>query len=342
MHTTVLRKGEKITIEQCISCCDKYHCPFCETWVYKPVDLYSVTKHVQDHLKTAVREEASAQTAPLLQPQPSPSEPRTSVSPTPSTPLYQPKVCKGPPLPSPLSTFTSLPAASAQTAPLLQAQPSPSEPRTSVSPTPSTPLYQPKVCKGPPLPSPLSTFTSLPAASAQTAPLLQPQPSPSEPRTSVSPTPSTPLYQPKVCKGPPLPSPLSTFTSLPAASAQTAPLLQAQPSPSEPRTSVSPTPSTPLYQPKVCVVNWSAFSVGYRQEFRVPYSLTQCLWCHETFKDCPPGYVGNGRRGVLRGFYSYKDFRATAQLIVLLKMEVNFRMCRCRCSFFFLSHVSCL
>ncbi|XP_016326356.1 uncharacterized protein LOC107676347 [Sinocyclocheilus anshuiensis] len=56
------------------------------------------------------------------------------------------------------------------------------------------------------------------------------------------------------------------------------------------------------------VVNWSAFSARYREKFRVPYSLTQGLRCCEIFKDCPPGYGGNGRRGVLRGFYSFKDF----------------------------------
>lgn len=67
------------------------------------------------------------------------------------------------------------------------------------------------------------------------------------------------------------------------------------------------------------VVKWSAFSVGYRQEFQVPYSLTQCLWCHETFKDCPPGYVGNGRRGVLHGFYSYKDFEGYCSVDCFIK-----------------------
>ncbi|XP_077089568.1 uncharacterized protein LOC143740869 isoform X4 [Siphateles boraxobius] len=55
------------------------------------------------------------------------------------------------------------------------------------------------------------------------------------------------------------------------------------------------------------VVNWSAFSIEYRQEFRVPYSLTLCLHCTEVYKDCPPGYVGDGRRGVLRAFYSEKE-----------------------------------
>ncbi len=51
-------------------------------------------------------------------------------------------------------------------------------------------------------------------------------------------------------------------------------------------------------------MNWSA----YRQEFWVLYSVTQCLLCREIFKDCPPGYVENGWRGVLHGFYSFKEF----------------------------------
>ncbi len=32
---------------------------------------------------------------------------------------------------------------------------------------------------------------------------------------------------------------------------------------------------------KLGVVNWSVFSAQYRQESRVPYSLTQCLQCSE-------------------------------------------------------------
>ncbi len=47
-------------------------------------------------------------------------------------------------------------------------------------------MYQPKLFKGPPLPSPLITFTPLHSASAQISPLLQPQPSPSEPHMSCS------------------------------------------------------------------------------------------------------------------------------------------------------------
>ncbi len=55
---------------------------------------------------------------------------------------------------------------------------------------------------------------------------------------------------------------------------------------------------------KLGVVNWSA----YRQEFRVSYLLTQCLLYSKIFKDCPHGYVENGRWGVLHGFYSFKEF----------------------------------
>ncbi len=67
------------------------------------------------------------------------------------------------------------------------------------------------------------------------------------------------------------------------------------------------------------------------------YSLTQCLLCSEIFKDCPPGYVENGRRGVLHGFYHSKNLRA---LIVLSVMEVNFRMSKCNIvSFFLMCHV---
>ncbi|XP_021331417.1 uncharacterized protein isoform X2 [Danio rerio] len=56
------------------------------------------------------------------------------------------------------------------------------------------------------------------------------------------------------------------------------------------------------------VINWSRFSEDYKKEFRVPYSLTECPECGDIFKDCPPGYVGDGRKGVLRGFYSTIDF----------------------------------
>lgn len=40
-------------ISKCTKCCDEYHCPFCETWVYKPRGLGSVVNHVQNHLKLA-------------------------------------------------------------------------------------------------------------------------------------------------------------------------------------------------------------------------------------------------------------------------------------------------
>ncbi|XP_048052879.1 uncharacterized protein si:ch73-109d9.1 isoform X4 [Megalobrama amblycephala] len=55
MHITVLKKGEGPCISKCTQCCDKYHCPFCETWVYKPRELGSVVNHVKNHLKLAVQ-----------------------------------------------------------------------------------------------------------------------------------------------------------------------------------------------------------------------------------------------------------------------------------------------
>ncbi|XP_058630638.1 uncharacterized protein si:ch73-109d9.1 [Onychostoma macrolepis] len=53
-HITVLKNGESPCISKCTQCCDKYHCPFCETWVYKPRESGSVVNHVQNHLKLAV------------------------------------------------------------------------------------------------------------------------------------------------------------------------------------------------------------------------------------------------------------------------------------------------
>ncbi|XP_059408590.1 uncharacterized protein LOC132142611 isoform X2 [Carassius carassius] len=56
-HITVLKDGESPCISKCTQCCDKYHCPFCETWVYKPRGLGSVVNHVQNHLKLAVQKD---------------------------------------------------------------------------------------------------------------------------------------------------------------------------------------------------------------------------------------------------------------------------------------------
>ncbi|KAK2909110.1 hypothetical protein Q8A67_004947 [Cirrhinus molitorella] len=56
-HITILRNGESPCISKCTQCCDKYHCPFCETWVYQPRELGSVVNHVQNHLKLAVQQD---------------------------------------------------------------------------------------------------------------------------------------------------------------------------------------------------------------------------------------------------------------------------------------------
>ncbi|XP_067305511.1 uncharacterized protein [Pseudorasbora parva] len=56
------------------------------------------------------------------------------------------------------------------------------------------------------------------------------------------------------------------------------------------------------------VVNWSAYSSGYKEMYRVPYQLSSCLCCGDIFKDFPPGYIGDGRKGILCAFYSTKEF----------------------------------
>ncbi|XP_056093487.1 uncharacterized protein LOC130072421 isoform X2 [Rhinichthys klamathensis goyatoka] len=55
------------------------------------------------------------------------------------------------------------------------------------------------------------------------------------------------------------------------------------------------------------VVNWKAFSENVRNLYRVPYSLSRCLHCDTTYKDCGEGYRGRGQRGVLQGFYGSDD-----------------------------------
>lgn len=56
------------------------------------------------------------------------------------------------------------------------------------------------------------------------------------------------------------------------------------------------------------VVNWSAYSSDYKEMYRVPYKVTSCLCCGDLFKDFAPGYIGDGRKGILRAFYSTKEF----------------------------------
>ncbi|KAL1276482.1 hypothetical protein QQF64_036105 [Cirrhinus molitorella] len=57
------------------------------------------------------------------------------------------------------------------------------------------------------------------------------------------------------------------------------------------------------------VVNWTAFSKDFRNLYRVPYSLSTCLHCETTYKDCGEGYRGRGQRGVLQGFFGSDDFQ---------------------------------
>ncbi|XP_030295383.1 uncharacterized protein LOC115595279 [Sparus aurata] len=52
------------------------------------------------------------------------------------------------------------------------------------------------------------------------------------------------------------------------------------------------------------VANWTRFSAAYRADFHRMYTLYTCRECRVTFKNCIPGYAGNGKRGVLQGIYS--------------------------------------
>ncbi|KAI2643774.1 hypothetical protein H4Q32_026944 [Labeo rohita] len=56
------------------------------------------------------------------------------------------------------------------------------------------------------------------------------------------------------------------------------------------------------------VVNWSAYSSNHKEMYRVPYKLTNCLWCGDLFKDFPPGYIGDGKKAILHGFSVIKEF----------------------------------
>ncbi len=57
------------------------------------------------------------------------------------------------------------------------------------------------------------------------------------------------------------------------------------------------------------VVNWKAFSENFRNLYRVPHSLSRCLHCETTYKDCGEGYRGRGQRGVMQGFFGSDDFQ---------------------------------
>lgn len=48
---------------------------------------------------------------------------------------------------------------------------------------------------------------------------------------------------------------------------------------------------------------------NFRNLYRVPYSLSRCLHCETTYKDCGEGYRGRGQRGVMQGFFGSDDFQ---------------------------------
>ncbi|RVE69020.1 hypothetical protein OJAV_G00073560 [Oryzias javanicus] len=52
------------------------------------------------------------------------------------------------------------------------------------------------------------------------------------------------------------------------------------------------------------VCTWSRYSKRHRELYFVMYSIEICCECGKQYKHCPRGYVGSGKRGHLRAFYS--------------------------------------
>ncbi|XP_019213044.1 uncharacterized protein LOC100692678 isoform X6 [Oreochromis niloticus] len=52
------------------------------------------------------------------------------------------------------------------------------------------------------------------------------------------------------------------------------------------------------------VCTWSSFSEKYKEQYFNMYTIEICLQCGDQYKHCPRGYVGTGKRGQLRAFYS--------------------------------------
>ncbi|KAL4635317.1 zinc finger and SCAN domain-containing protein 2-like [Arapaima gigas] len=55
IHVTALKAGQMPRIEKCSQSCRKTHCPFCPPSLFKPWDTFSVKRHLNAHLKQAVR-----------------------------------------------------------------------------------------------------------------------------------------------------------------------------------------------------------------------------------------------------------------------------------------------
>lgn len=56
-HITIQKASELPQLQQCKTCCNNFHCPFCESSVFKPTRQDKVKAHLQSHIKKAVTHE---------------------------------------------------------------------------------------------------------------------------------------------------------------------------------------------------------------------------------------------------------------------------------------------
>ncbi|XP_062334414.1 uncharacterized protein LOC134034082 [Osmerus eperlanus] len=54
VHISVQKENTLPSVNKCLDCCNRYHCPFCKTSVFKPTNKYKLRRHLQSHLSRAV------------------------------------------------------------------------------------------------------------------------------------------------------------------------------------------------------------------------------------------------------------------------------------------------
>ncbi|XP_078099690.1 uncharacterized protein LOC144512703 isoform X1 [Sander vitreus] len=57
VHMSVIKKNDTPRLTRCTVCCTNYHCPLCPTSVYKPRCRAKVLRHMEVHVKNAIRHE---------------------------------------------------------------------------------------------------------------------------------------------------------------------------------------------------------------------------------------------------------------------------------------------
>ncbi|KAF4105163.1 hypothetical protein G5714_014494 [Onychostoma macrolepis] len=56
-----VRKGTELPpIQKCTECCSRYHCPLCNSKIFKPTDRYRVIIHLKAHLARSVKYKGDA------------------------------------------------------------------------------------------------------------------------------------------------------------------------------------------------------------------------------------------------------------------------------------------